>query len=488
MTSEGAKRVGFPVIGTLAGCIANLLSQNQNFAVTDDYRLISAAQNLRPFVIEGHARLEASTGRVVPGFLFKLIWFAVNDIGDLWYVRLLGVGLVGLSVATFLSWFVIKAGITSKPSLGLLALLGALTLLLPGVAATTTWATKTAHLLALPLAMTGGLVATKSKMTAVRWCLVVILIFGSAFSYQHFALFAVLPVAIVAALSSIDEETPRQLKRPFIVMVIGGAAIAANFGVVWLMGDGVLNRISDRPLANRFKELVDVLAKGALLYVDRSFLLVLMSFIVASCVFIMTFKSAKKAWFLLFAIGTSVAGSVLLTFGADGESSFRMVLPTQLTIWLGLGTLGAYVMNVPSLGLVQGKLFVPLAFAGALIIAVISTTGIIRNDIALRNARDWTNTTCELKKILDGDIPERISVRLRPIELSGTNAVRSEIGLTASQIGWLFQDQWNLALRSESAGASLARVPIEFVDDDSVVLNSASYVIDLRTPCVDDAD
>ena len=488
MTSHSAKRIGYPVFGTLAGCVINLLSQNQTFAVTDDYRLISAAQNLQPFFFEGHARLEASTGRVVPGLLFKLIWLGVNDIGDLWYVRLLGVGLVGLSVAAFLCWFVIKARITSKPSLWLLALVGAITLLLPGVAATTTWATKTAHLLALPLAMAGGLVATKSKVTPVRWGLVALLIFGSVFSYQHFALFAVLPVAIMVALSAIDEGAPRHLKRPFQVMAIGFAAIVTNIGVVRLMGEGVLNRISDRPFANRLKELVDVLAKGALLYVERSVLFVLTSVIVASCVLIITFRSGSKAWLLLLGLGASVASSVLLTFGADGESSFRIILPTQLIIWLGLGTLGAYAMNVPSPGSVQAKLLVLPAFTGALIIALISTTGVIRNDIAIRNARDWTNTVCELNKITGGDIPESISVRLKPVELSGPNAVRSEIGLTAGHIGWLFQDQWNLAIRSESAEDTLARVPIEFVDDDSVALDTASHEIDLRTPCVANSD
>lgn len=483
MKGLSIKRICIPLIGTVIGCVSNFVSQNQTFAVTDDYRLITATQNLRPLVLEGHARLEASTGRVIPGLLFKLIWFGVDDIHDLWYVRLIGVSLVGLSVGAFLVWFAVKAEIVSSNSLFLLALLGLLTLLLPGVAATTTWATKTAHLLALPFAMAGGLVATKSTMSRVRWGVVVLLVFGSVFSYQHFALLAAFPVALVVALPAVKDGLPRYFWRPLVIMGIGFIAILANIAVVRLMEQGVLDRISDRPFTNRFKELFDVLAKGALLYVERSVPLVLTSVVVALCVLYAAIRRSGESWKLLLGTGVAVAGSVLLTFGADGESSYRMVLPTQLIIWLGLGSVAAYVLNSPSSRSVTETLLVLPAFIVAVMVALTSTTGVIKKDIALRNADDWKNTVCEMNKMVDGEIPSSIAVQLRPVEIVGPDAVRSEIGLTASNIGWLFVDQWNLALSSEINNKSLARVPIEIVDEEFAVHDRDSYRIDLRIPC-----
>jgi len=481
-------RIAAPLAGTMIGAAVNYLSQNATFAVTDDYRLITSADQLRPFLFEGHARLEASTGRVVPGFLFKLIWFGVRDIGDLWYVRLIGVGLVAMSIAAFLVWFAIRAKLTSRTSLFVLGVTGALSMLLPGVAATTTWATKTAHLMALPFAMTGGIIATASPMTRRRWSVVALLVFCSVFSYQHFALFAVLPVVVKVALDANEGFTLRYIKRPFIVVGIGLTAVLANVVFVRLMGEGVLNRISNRPLTNRFKELIDVSAKGALLYVERSSPLVLATVLVASALLYSAFKHGPRTWRLLSALSGSVAGSVLLTFGGDGESSFRMVLPTQLTVWLGLGIVGAYIVGTSSQKQSRSALLVPLALIMAVLVALISTTDVIRNDIALRNANDWTNTTCEVKRVVSGEIPERIEVQLRPVEISGPDAVRSEIGLTASQISWLFLDQWALAVRSVEGGNVLAKVPIRIIDESSEVMDDDSYRIDLRSPCVSAVD
>jgi hypothetical protein len=461
----------------------NFFLQNRTFAVTDDYRLIRMARDLTPFVLEGHARDEVSTGRLIPGIFFKLIWLGVNGIENLWYVRLLGIFFVAIAVAAFLIWFATVAGLVSRLSYFILAVTGTLAMFLPGIAATTTWATKTAHLLALPFAMAGGILAAGSRPTPIRWSLITLLIFCSVFSYQHFAMLATLPVCVMLALRHNDEVGIRPFIRLLSVASIGLSAVLVNVAFVRVLESDVLDRISNRSLTNRLKELVDVAAKASLLYVDRSVSLVMASGVVFCGVVLPVLLLRPRAWKLLVGIAISTMCSTFLTFGGDGESSFRMVLPTQLTLWLGLGVLAAFGLSTRDTQPHWSFVIIPIVFSGALLLALLNTGAVIRNDIAGRNARDWVHTKCQVKRLLDSGVREKSVVQLIPVELSGPNSVRSEIGLMASHVDWLFLDQWSLAIDESDYGNLLAQVPIHLSYNDPTSVVANPYVIDLRKPC-----
>ena len=146
MTTSSFRAIGLLYFGPLAGvAIAIFLwvtSQHSPYAVLDDYRMVAAVKDMRPFIIEGHSETEFNTGRFVPALLFDLVWTGVRSINDLWYVRVLGLLLVAGSVVLYQIWFMGYAKITSPMAKMSIAISSFIVVLLPTVSATTTWAQK----------------------------------------------------------------------------------------------------------------------------------------------------------------------------------------------------------------------------------------------------------------------------------------------------------------------------------------------------------
>lgn len=479
-----------PAIGVLLGCLYSFFSQVNHFAVTDDYRLVFQAQSLRPFLLEGHAGLEARTGRVIPGLFFKIIWFGVRDVSDLWYVRFVGVLLVGVTAASFLVWCCYKVRPLSRTSATVVSVAGFLVMLLPGVSATTTWATKTAHLLAAPLGMLAGIIATQSHMTWRRWSVVALLIFMSVFSYQHFAMLATLPVAVSLALDSGTPKTAGRFSRLLFVMGMALAALVSNVLFVRFVESGVLDRISDRSLANRFKEVIDVGVKGTHIFVNKSVVLLILSALFVTTFVAISLRINSGLWRLLLAVLVAASCSIILTFGADGDSSYRMILPSQLTIWLGLGALTTVAANSARQATSRVRLLLLPVFLCAALPAAIEARHVIRNDISIPNRDDWSRIRCHVRHVSSMNKVDEVVIRLIPIELTGPNAVRSEIGLVAGHIEWLLRDQWLLALSLTPDAASLENVPLRVIDSGNQLPaeTAGSYVIDLRQSCSESRD
>jgi len=476
--------------GACLGGIYTFISQTSVFAVTDDYRLIRFARVLRPFILEGHARAEAETGRVLPGLLFKIIWFGVDDISDLWTVRLIGIVLVGISVVVFLSWLATSLKTIPPRTQVLFFTVGFLAMVLPGVSATTTWATKTTHLMAIPLAMFAGVLATRLYMGTWRWTTVTLLILLSVFSYQHFALLPTLPVALSAVLGGSISDRGRQLKRVGLVIAIGLFALICNVIFVRVINPGQLDRITGRPLSNRLAELIDVAGKGAHLFVSKSVFALMITLLLIAATVIVSIWVDSKSWKVLIGIVAASGCSVLITFGADGDSSYRMILPTQLTIWLGLGAL-AIKSSVKSRTPLDGRwtLLTTVLITTALLTAV-DARRVVGEDITGRNQNDWIRTNCYIDKALSQESPREIVARLIPVELTGPHAVHSEVGLLASHLEWLFLDQWNLAITTSPERSLLLEVPLRVIgaSEELPPQRANSYVIDLRLPCNAESD
>lgn len=486
MTTSSFRAIGLLYFGPLAGvAIAIFLwvtAQHTPYAVLDDYRMVAAVKDMRPFVIEGHAATEFKTGRFVPALLFDLVWTGVKSINDLWYVRILGLLVVAGSVVLYQVWFMGYAKIVSPMAKVSIAISSFFVLLIPTVSTTTTWAQKTTQLIALPLAMLAGILTTSAQVRIRRWAAISILIFLSAFSYQHFVTIAVFPLAVAIGIQRFG--SPRLVVgRMMVVLCLIFGSLVTNVLVVRLVAPDVLDRVSQIPLRTRISEAFDVLVKGAHLFVDKDVpLLGLSASLIIGVIAIALFDN-RKTVLVLVAVMFAVAASVAVTLAGDGDSSYRMTFPTQITLWLGLGSLSSYSIQLNNRKIQK---IISLGFLALIsLFLVAESNNTVGNRISEANADDWTNINCHLLSFIPNPVLEEVVARLSPLPVSGNTSVASEVGLLASHVEWIVRDQYELAVKSDQRLNHLESVLFTVVDYDQDLPTQTDKVVtvDLQTVC-----
>lgn len=486
MTTSSLRAVGllyfWPLFGVTIAIFLWVTAQHTPYGVLDDYRMVAAVKDMRPFVIEGHAATEFNTGRFVPALLFDLVWTGVKSINDLWYVRILGLLVVAGSVVLYQVWFMGYAKIVSPMAKVSIAISSFFVLLIPTVSATTTWAQKTTQLIALPLAMLAGILTTSAQVRIRRWAAISILIFLSAFSYQHFVTIAIFPLAVAIGIKRFS--SPRLVVgRMTIVLCLIFGSLITNVLVVRLVAPDVLDRVSQISLRTRISEAFDILAKGAHLFVDKNLSLLSLSASLIIGVIAIALFDNRKTVLVLVAVMFAVGASVAVTLAGDGDSSYRMTFPTQITLWLGLGSLSSYSIQLNN-GKIQKLISLSLlALISLFLIAESNNT--VGNRISEANADDWTNINCHLLSLAPNPSLEEIVVRLSPVLLSGNASVASEVGLLASHIGWVARDQYGLAVQSDVRLNRLETVIFTVVSSDENLPSPTDKVmtINLETVC-----
>jgi hypothetical protein len=474
-----------PLIGLTPAIFWWTISQSKPFAVLDDYRMVSAVQGMKPFIIQGHAETEFVTGRVVPAFLFDLVWSGVESIQDLFYVRVLGLAVVVTAVLIFQMWFVTYARIKSPLALAAVGIFSFVVLLSPSVLATTTWAQKTTQLLALPLAILAGVLTTFRKLHARGWCAVIALIFLSVFCYQHFVAAAILPVACAWGANKFRLEH-FAIRRLFFLLLMILIALIANVLFVRLVAPDVLQRVSGRSLSNRAAEAWDVLGKGGHLFVRQSNSLIAISLVVILSLFAICLLLNWKLIFLFAGVVFSVGCAIAVTIGGDGDSSYRMSLPTQFSLWLGLGSLISLSLDHGR----QRKILILKGLALTLLICISAITvrdsqNTLHGRISTPNTRDWAELNCHLQSLQSAAVSREVVVRLAPIEIGGSSGVVSEIGLLARHVEWIFRDQLALAIDSDESLGFLNGTEFVVIDHDEELPTRKTdmLTIDLQTTC-----
>ena len=486
MTTSSFRAIGLLYFGPLAGVtIAIFLwvtSQHGPYAVLDDYRMVAAVKDMRPFIIEGHSETEFNTGRFVPALLFDLVWTGVRSINDLWYVRLLGLLLVAGSVVLYQIWFMGYAKITSPTAKVSIAISSFIVVLLPTVSATTTWAQKTTQLLALPLAMLAGILATSTQVRICRWVAISILIFLSAFSYQHFVTIAVFPLAVAMGIRRSGSLRP-EVGRMTVVLGLVFGSLITNVLVVRLIAADVLDRVSQIPLRTRIAEAFEVLAKGAHLFIDKNVLLLGLSASLIIGVTATALFNNKRTVSVLVGVIFGVGASVAVTLAGDGDSSYRMTFPTQITLWMGLGSFVSY--SIQQSGARLWKLLSLSFLALISLVLVVENKNTVGNRISEANADDWANINCHLLSLEPNPSVEEIVVRLSPVLVSGNASVASEVGLLASHVEWIVRDQYKLTIKSDQRLNHLESVMFTVVDYDQDFPTQTAKVVtvDLRSVC-----
>ena len=474
-----------PLLGVLSAMFVWLTAQVGEYAVLDDYRMVTAVKVMRPFVIEGHATTELNTGRVVPALLFDVVWSGVKSIDDLWYVRLLGFLVVGVTVVHVQSWIIRSVRLTSSFSRIAIGITSFLVMLLPCVAATTTWAQKSTQLLALPFAMSAGILAGSERAPKWRWPAVMLLILLSAFTYQHFTPIAVFPVLVSAATRS-TAISLEYLRR--IAGVIGCVLVSlvANLVFVRNVAPDVLERIEGRTLSNRLADFIDVLAKAVHLQVDKDPQLLALSLLLVVLLFTICVIARKSATLIAALVLVASVISAGVTIGGDGDSSYRMTFPTQIVFWLGVGCLAAFALAEEQ---AQLSRTLKVTILGLLVIvaAILSADGsnTLGKRISIANATDLANMKCQIQNLNGDDLPEVVIVKLSSPRVGAGQEVASEIGLLASNVEWTVRDQWN-ALVSESPNfQDLSEIRLVVIESGDVLppAEQSPIVIDSSLSC-----
>lgn len=474
-----------PLSGVSLAILWWIASQHYPYAVLDDYRMVSSVKGMRPFIIEGHAETEFLTGRIVPAFLFDLVWIGVQSIDNLWYVRLLGLFVVAGAIVLYQVWFTRYAAITSPFARLSIAISSFLILLLPSVAATTTWAQKATQLFALPIALLAGILATSPSLNRKRWWSIAALIFLSVFCYQHFAAIAVLPLAIALGIDrSMSLKPP--IRHLFIVLFLILLALLANLLFVRLLAPDVLGRVSGKSMLTRFTETLDILAKSIHIFIDKQALFVLLSGVLVSVLVIIAISIDRRSAFVGVAVVLAIGSSAAITLGSDGDSSYRMTMPTQISLWLGLASLASFSLQACRTRVrMNFKLIALAALVVSSLIVGIENRDVVERRISLANAKDWSELNCHLGSLDQGGSLEEVVVRLSPVPLRGAAAVASEIGLLARHVDWIFRDQWELAVISNEDLTFLDQVNLKIIDYDQDLppKTFGRKVIDLRAGC-----
>ena len=147
-----------------------------------------------------HANFQA--GRLLPAVFQSLLFSLIDTVGDLQFLRYVAtasIALGGAIIGLFVWSLSPQKNWTSRL---LAACVGAVAVTTTSAPSATTWAILAMPLLALPLALAGGVIATTNRryFGLPWWSVSILLVFASAFSYQQFTPLAFLPVGMYLAV------------------------------------------------------------------------------------------------------------------------------------------------------------------------------------------------------------------------------------------------------------------------------------------------
>lgn len=479
------------VLVSALGFALYLIPLGRRFAVLDDYRkVLEVSDGLRLFdVSRGMSGTLWNTGRVIPALLSGIVWRFATDVSQLAFMRFVAFVAVLISIVALIQMLkMIEAPNKAVPHVLATTVLGFSSLLfLPSVAATVTFATLAIPLISVPSAVCAGLLLGNRRLTTRQILSSTFLIFCSVFSYQQMAVLVVLPVFFATALHYTRGWSQRQaLKRCLLVVLLLGAALAANLAFMWVASDDALRRATTASISDRLRSLISsYLPKSFHLFLEKDpalFATSLAMFVFVGLVSIAFWRPAKV---LLIAVFSSYAISSILFLGTDGDASYRVVFLGQLTLWGGLVL--TFVISIINSNNTDRKYLRGVVLVPCLLLGLLVTQGheIAYERISAANESDLRNLECHLARNYDTiSTSETVIIQLKAVELTGPNGVHSEIGLLGSQVDWVASDMWNIVTSSDSRYSSLKQIKVMTVSSDEVVNDpGVTVILNLAETC-----
>lgn len=335
-----------------------------------------------------HANFQA--GRLIPAVFQSALFSLIDTVSDLQFLRYVATASIALggAIIALFAW-----SLTSNKNMGTLVLagcVGVVAITTPSSPSAATWAILAVPLLALPLALAGGVIATSNRRYfGIPWqVLSFLLVFSSAICYQQFTPLAFLPVGMWIAVQIVT-GSKALFRRAGLIVGYVFISLLANAALVFMIGDGAQERVLGGTLNERVRWFISTYIPRTIdlsLPATRETGILSLSFLII----VMLIPLIWGTRYLAFMVSglSAWAMCAVIAFPTQFWASYRLVHPSQIALWTS-AAFGLFFV----LGQLNKKTIVAFAATGALLLLFQSQDRAWRY-IALPNHGDWTTTQC----------------------------------------------------------------------------------------------
>jgi hypothetical protein len=470
--SHGVFAVSFIVFFEIVYFRANSLE----FARLDD---LAGLMNVHTStLLDGvfHANFQA--GRLIPAVFQSVLFSLIDTVSDLQFLRYVAtasVALGGAMIGLFVSSLSPQKNRTTRV---LAACVGAIAVTTTSAPSATTWAILAVPLLALPLALAGGVIATSNRryFGIPWWALSGLFVCASAFCYQQFTPLAFLPVGMWLAVQFVSDKKP-DFQRAWLILGYIFASLLTNAVFVFLIGDGAQERVLGGTLNERVRwfvgtyipRTIDVFIPATRETGMLSLLLLVIAMltpVVLGIRYLAFMVSGVTAW----------AMCAVVAFPTQFWASYRLVHPAQIALWASAAT-GIFFVLVR----LKRKSVVSFAAICVLMLAYQSQSR-AWHYVSWPNHNDWTSTKCLISK------NKAVNTFVVGEWNSSDSTVHSydEYGMVPSNYDWAHDLSVRTARRELNEDGALFNLqikPVMVSVEDSNSLADGTYLAVMPSSC-----
>lgn len=445
-------------------------SNSQQFARLDDF--VGLANSRTETLLDGvfHANFQA--GRFIPAVLQASLFRFTSTVDDLQYLRYISTAVLALGGAIIAQFSLNLLGDKNFKNYFLAVSVGVIAVTTTAAASAATWAILAAPLLALPLALMGGVIAVSDGKpnTIASWLWSFAFVLAAAFCYQQFAALAVLPVAMWVAVQFVESSVV-QIKKLLITLGFVILALFINAAFVFLNGDGAQERV----LGGTFSERIHWFGRIYLprtidIFLNNSFLSGVTSLGILTAIFalIALFRFRNIAFALAAVVAWGACSAV--AFPTQFWASYRLIHPSQIALWSVAAFSLAYITSR-----LKSKTFVALVSLPVLL-ALFTTEERARLNIAVPNNVDWVSTRC---KVVNSPSVNTFVVNEWNASLSNVH-LYDEFGMVPSNYDWTLALSVDFARRelNETGEANIElKKPVVVATEDITAMSPGTFLI-----------
>ena len=343
-----------------------------------------------------HIQAWVDSGRLLPGVLAASLGSTPDSVGDLAWLRVIATLMLSLGAAGLGVTLLRVVGRTDVATVVLAVAASSFALSLPAVPSVATWAVLAGSSAAFPAAVAAGLVATLHRTPLAPWWVwSAALVLVSAFSYQHVAPVALLPILFWAA-SCWVKGGKWSLFRVAVVAGLVLVSLVANYVYLRLVQSSSLARVDGHTVAERMHWFfIEFLPRTVDLAVPWSLQSSFLSAIILAALLATPLLLGYRFLMLSAAVLIAWLLSALFVLPTELWASYRLISAAQFVVWGGAAMTLAFVLASlrPSVLRTVGICLTGAAAAASLLVA---GTRAYRY-IAVPNARDWAAAVCAVQ-------------------------------------------------------------------------------------------
>lgn len=399
-----------------------------------------------------HVQAWMDSGRPIPAAVAVFLDSIPSSVEDLTLIRILTTAILSLGAAGLGVALLRIRRRTDKRAVILAVVVGGFAISLPAMPSIATWAVLAGSSIAFPAAVAAGLVATKRRTALLPWWVWSgVLVFVAAFSYQHVAPVALLPLLLWSA----DCWIHRRVWYPSRPIILGGlvlVSLVGNFFYLRLVDSASLDRVDGSTVSERFQwfafEFLPRTIDLALPWSLRSAAISAVTLILFLSVPLLL---GRRYLMLSLAVICCWGFTAVVVLPTELWASYRLVSASQFVLWGGAAIVVAYTITSVRSSLLRNAATV--AALAVVVVALLVAGNRAYRYIAVPNALDWASTLCTIREF--GPVNDGFTLVLNPYDASGSTVLSyDEYGLIGSSFDWTLP--YMVALAEKELDPSLA--------------------------------